>query len=591
MAQTQALNKQEEVDLADYFVQSAQVGKTRRQVKCLVEMVAKEKGTLKESTKVSDGWWRRFLEWHPNLSLHAGDATAHVRMNAVNDENLTHYHQLLKDCLQTNGLLDHPEQIYNMDETGVPLDPKPPKIVARKGQKKVRYRTSGKKNQITVLGCANAVGQSQPPFVIFDAKQLNPKWMDGEVPGTRYGLSSSGWTDQVLFKGWLVEHFITHAVKGRPLFLLLDGHSSHFEPETIKFAKDNDIIIFCLPPHTTHEAQPLDVSLFGPFKHHWRSVCHEFYKSSPGKVVSKFNFMELFSKAWLKAVTPENICAGFRKAGVVPFNPNAIATATRVVTQSSSDEKERLSDSDNKENQASDANQPHFTTEEVAKFTRRLEEGYDLHDPVYIKWLEQYHPESVSSYTASCKDILPDQLPCAEDSASAFFSDVEPTEPLSVDPGASSTPLTTSKSGSSTCTPRRTLIDSTTLTSPRQTAGAPCPSASLNAHVSQPIPSSCTLSTPAIKAHSTQSTPPVAGSGSSFESKIISAKSENYLSKHLTPITPLTTKSNSTRTGSARILTSGECLAILEEQRLRKIKEAEDKEKRKIEREKKRQEK
>ena len=364
------LNKQEEADLADYLVQSAQVGygKTRRQVKCLVEKVAEEKGTLKESTKVSDGWWRRFLERHPNLSLRAGDATAHVRMNAVNDENLTHYYQLLKDCLQTNGLLDHPEQIYNMDETGVPLDPKPPKIVARKGQKKVRHRTSGKKNQITVLGCANAVGQSQPPFVIFDAKQLNPKWMDGEVPGTRYGLSSSGWTDQVLFKGWLVEHFITHAVKGRPLFLLLDGHSSHFEPETIKFAKDNDIIIFCLPPHTTHEAQPLDVSLFGPFKHHWRSVCHEFYQSSPGKVVSKFNFMELFGKAWLKAVTPENICAGFRKAGVVPFNPNAIATATRVVTQSSSDEKESLSDSDNKENQASDANQPHFTTEEVAKF-------------------------------------------------------------------------------------------------------------------------------------------------------------------------------------------------------------------------------
>ena len=235
--------------------------------------------------------------------------------------------------------------------------------------------------------------------------------------------------------------------------------------------------------------------------------------------------MELFSKAWLKAVTPENICAGFRKAGVVPFNPNAIATATRVVTQSSSAEKESLSDSDNKENQASDANQPHFTTEEVAKFTRRLEEEYDLHDPVYIKWLEQYHPESVSSYTASCKDIVPDQLPCAEDSVSAFFSDVEPTEPLSVDPGASSTHLTTSKSGSSTCTPRRTLIDYTTLTSPRQTAGAPCPSASLNAHVSQPSPSSCTLSTPAIKAHSTgvlsQSTPPVAGSGSSCQSKIL----------------------------------------------------------------------
>ena len=394
------LNKEEENELADYLVQSTQMGygKTRRQVKCLVEKVAEEKGALKENGKVSDGWWRRFLERHPSLSLRAGDATAHVRIDAVNDENLAHYYRLLKGCLEENDLLTHPEQIYNMDETGVPLDPKPPKVVACKGQKKVRYRTSGKKNQITVLGCANAVGQSQPPFVIFDAKQLNPKWARGEVPGTRYGLSSSGWMDQVLFKGWLVEHFITHAVQGRPLLLLLDGHSSHFEPETIKFAKDNNIIIFCLPPHTTHEAQPLDVSLFGPFKQHWRSICHEFYQSSPGKVVSKFNFMELFSKAWLKAVTPENICAGFRKAGVVPFNADAITTAKSITTKSPAEDKE---DTD-KENTASFADQqPQFTTEEIAKFTRRLEEGYDLFDPVYLRWLEQYHPEQLELYTAS----------------------------------------------------------------------------------------------------------------------------------------------------------------------------------------------
>ena len=49
-----------------------------------------------ETGKVSDGWWRRFLERHPNLSLRADDTTAHVRTNAVNDENLTHYYQLLK---------------------------------------------------------------------------------------------------------------------------------------------------------------------------------------------------------------------------------------------------------------------------------------------------------------------------------------------------------------------------------------------------------------------------------------------------------------------------------------------------------------
>lgn len=54
------------------------------------------------------------------------------------------------------------------------FEPRPPKVVAQKGKKKVRYRTSGKKNQITVIGCGSATGQALPPFVIFDAKQLNP---------------------------------------------------------------------------------------------------------------------------------------------------------------------------------------------------------------------------------------------------------------------------------------------------------------------------------------------------------------------------------------------------------------------------------
>ena len=40
-----------------------------------------------------------------------------------------------------------------------------------------------------------------PPFVIFDTKQLNILWTRGEVAGTLYGVSDSGWTDIGLFFG------------------------------------------------------------------------------------------------------------------------------------------------------------------------------------------------------------------------------------------------------------------------------------------------------------------------------------------------------------------------------------------------------
>ena len=116
-----------------------------------------------KKTKISDGWYRRFVERHPDLSLRRGDATANVRMDCLNPETVKKYFELLK---VENDLLNSPSQIYNVDETGMPLDHRPPEVVAKKGQRKVRYRTSGIKSQITVIRCVSASGQAIPPFVI-----------------------------------------------------------------------------------------------------------------------------------------------------------------------------------------------------------------------------------------------------------------------------------------------------------------------------------------------------------------------------------------------------------------------------------------
>ena len=129
----------EEKELSEYLITSAKVGfgKTRRQIKDIAESVAKEKGMLK-GERISNGWWRRFLERNPTISLRSGDSTAQVRMQAINRENVEQYHNLLKDVLDEFDLENHPEQIYNMDESRIPLDPRPLKVAARKGQKKVR---------------------------------------------------------------------------------------------------------------------------------------------------------------------------------------------------------------------------------------------------------------------------------------------------------------------------------------------------------------------------------------------------------------------------------------------------------------------
>ena len=119
----------------------------------------------------------------------------------MNQETIDHYYSLLHDTLSEHDLVNKPSQIYNVDETGVPLNPRPPKVITTKGRvtKKVCCHTSGRKGQVTRVGCTNASGQVIPPMIIFDAARLNPAWTKDEVPGTKFGLSANGWINSDLF--------------------------------------------------------------------------------------------------------------------------------------------------------------------------------------------------------------------------------------------------------------------------------------------------------------------------------------------------------------------------------------------------------
>ena len=110
----------------------------------------------------------------------------------------------------------------------------------------------------------SAAGYCIPLMIILDRKTLHPDMTIGELPGTIYGLSSKGWIDSELFRMWFNDHFLRYAPPVRPLLLLMDGHSTHFCPDTIRLAAEKDVVLFTLPPNTTHIAQPLDKGCFGP---------------------------------------------------------------------------------------------------------------------------------------------------------------------------------------------------------------------------------------------------------------------------------------------------------------------------------------
>ena len=165
---------------------------------------------------------------------------------------------------------------------------------APKGMTKVHGRSSGNKIQTTVVMCASASGNVIPPMVIFKGEKLNHELTKDEVPGTLYGLSENGWIDHEPFFHWLNNHFVKHIPPTQPVLLLLDGHSTHFTPEAIRKSKKQDIEVIALPPHTTPQAQPLDVSFFKSLKSHWSAVCHMYMSENVGHVVTKFQFNTLF---------------------------------------------------------------------------------------------------------------------------------------------------------------------------------------------------------------------------------------------------------------------------------------------------------
>ena len=188
------LTHSEEKELYDYLILCASIGypKRRDDVIGIVRKTLQNKSGFPVDDFRGKGWWLRFMKRWPDLVLRKGDALAQPRANAVNATNLKNYYILLEKTLKDNDLFNCPNKIFNMDESGLPLDHKPSKVIALRGTKKVHCHTSGNKMQITILACANAAGTAIPPMIIFEGKRLNPEWTKGEVPCTLYGMSDKG---------------------------------------------------------------------------------------------------------------------------------------------------------------------------------------------------------------------------------------------------------------------------------------------------------------------------------------------------------------------------------------------------------------
>jgi len=144
------------------------------------------------------------------------------------------------------------------------------------------------------------------------------------IKGAICNGTKSGWSDEACFFDYFKNVFIpnTKHLK-KPLLLIFDGHYSHLSIKAVRLAIENDIHLLCLPSHSTHLLQPLDIYTLKYVKQQWRKLLWERNKST-SKAIDKNDFVHMFSNLYNYALIPAHCSAAFAKAGIFPFDKRAI---------------------------------------------------------------------------------------------------------------------------------------------------------------------------------------------------------------------------------------------------------------------------
>jgi hypothetical protein len=78
-------------------------------------------------------------------------------------------------------------------------------------------------------------------------------------------------------------------------------------------------------PHSSHLFQPLNIALFGPLKRSYGRMVEKLMRISLTRI-SKENFFPAFKNAFFEVFSQANVQSGFRKASLIPCNPETVIT-------------------------------------------------------------------------------------------------------------------------------------------------------------------------------------------------------------------------------------------------------------------------
>ena len=335
----QVFNDAMEADLVKYIIHASRIfhGLTLMELRHFAYDLATANNirippSWKERKMAGADWASSFMKrHHSDLAVRLPEPTSIQRMTNFNQHNVNMFFNNLEDTF-SRGF--GPESIWNVDETGVTTVQQPRKVVAERGTKQVGSAVSQERGTLVTVCCGiNALGNHIPPYFVFPRVNVQQHWHLTAPPGSAITghSSATGWMTSENFVDFM-KHFVKHAkpTEEQPILLLLDNHLSHVNLDVINYAKDNHITLLSFPPHCSHHLQPLDKTVYGPFKSFYNAVCDRWMREpqNAGKSMSIHVIPSLVSYAFPKAFTTSNITAGFKATGIWPFDRHIFAEET-----------------------------------------------------------------------------------------------------------------------------------------------------------------------------------------------------------------------------------------------------------------------
>lgn len=257
---------------------------------------------------VGKNWVSRFIDNQPELKTKWNRKFHSQRAKCEDPDAINAWFKRVQETRRSYSILD--DDIYNFDKTGFMMGMVATSKVVTSSDTIGRAVVvqPGNREWTTTIEGINASGWAIPPFVIFKAQNHLANWYINEIPRDwAIGVSDNGWTTNELGLEW-IKHFDKHTkdrMKGAYRLLIIDGHESHQSVEFDEFSEQNRIITLCMPAHSSHLLQPLDVGCFSPLKKAYGKQIENLMRALHTHI-AKGDFLPAFKVAFAATFTSAN---------------------------------------------------------------------------------------------------------------------------------------------------------------------------------------------------------------------------------------------------------------------------------------------